>query len=116
MITSATRIAANGASLQADVCVVGTGPAGIALALDLSVLRLESGPIKGDKASLRAQAILNAELAAPDSPCWSAYLVDLVLELGATPVRRIGHRQLDAWLGRGDESCAPVVGKAACMR
>jgi nucleoside-diphosphate-sugar epimerase len=39
-------------------------------------------------------------LAAPDSPRWNAYFVDLSLELNATPVRRIGPRQLllDAWL------------------
>jgi choline dehydrogenase-like flavoprotein len=43
----------NGACLQADVCVIGAGPAGIALALDLSergfsVLMLESGFMKKD--------------------------------------------------------------------
>ena len=39
-------------------------------------------------------------LAAPDSPRWNDYFVDLALALGATPVRRIGKRQLqlDAWL------------------
>ena len=39
-------------------------------------------------------------LAAPDSPRWNEYFVDLALALGATPVRRIGRRQLqlDAWL------------------
>jgi len=43
----------NGACLQADVCVIGAGPAGIALALDLSergfsVLMLESGFMEED--------------------------------------------------------------------
>ncbi|MDQ3061023.1 MAG: NAD(P)-dependent oxidoreductase [Pseudomonadota bacterium] len=33
-------------------------------------------------------------LAAPDSPRWNEYFVDLALQLGATPVRRIGQRQL----------------------
>lgn len=39
-------------------------------------------------------------LAAPDSPRWNNYFVDLALALKATPVRRIGPRQLriDAWL------------------
>jgi nucleoside-diphosphate-sugar epimerase len=40
-------------------------------------------------------------LAAPDSPRWNDYFVDLALELKATPVRRISRRQLqvDSWLG-----------------
>lgn len=33
-------------------------------------------------------------LAAPDSPRWNDYLVDLALAIRATPVRRIGRRQL----------------------
>jgi nucleoside-diphosphate-sugar epimerase len=39
-------------------------------------------------------------LAAPDSPRWNEYFVDLALAIGATPVRRLGPRQLrlDAWL------------------
>jgi nucleoside-diphosphate-sugar epimerase len=39
-------------------------------------------------------------LAAPDSPRWNDYFVDLALALNATPVQRIGLRQLrlDAWL------------------
>lgn len=39
-------------------------------------------------------------LAAPDSPRWNEYFVDLALAIGATPVRRIGPRRLrlDAWL------------------
>jgi nucleoside-diphosphate-sugar epimerase len=39
-------------------------------------------------------------LAAPDSPRWNDFFVDLALALNATPVRRIGSRQLqmDAWL------------------
>lgn len=39
-------------------------------------------------------------LAAPDSPRWNAYFVDMALALQATPVRRIRQRQLqlDAWL------------------
>ncbi|MDQ3061022.1 MAG: GMC family oxidoreductase [Pseudomonadota bacterium] len=53
MIENAERIP-HGACLQADVCVVGAGPAGIALALDLSarglsVLLLEAGQIREDK-------------------------------------------------------------------
>ncbi|MGZ5195888.1 MAG: NAD-dependent epimerase/dehydratase family protein [Ramlibacter sp.] len=40
-------------------------------------------------------------LAAPDSPRWNDYFVDLALTIGATPVRRISQLQLrlDAWLG-----------------
>ena len=40
-------------------------------------------------------------LAAPDSPRWNEYFVDLALAIGATPVRRIPPMQLrmDAWLG-----------------
>ena len=50
MILDADSIS-NGACLQADVCVIGAGPAGIALTLDLSergfsVLMLESGYLK----------------------------------------------------------------------
>lgn len=39
-------------------------------------------------------------LAAPDSPRWNEYFVDLALAIGATPVRRIPPIQLklDAWL------------------
>lgn len=52
MIVNANSIS-NGACLQADVCVIGAGPAGIALALDLSergfsVLLLESGFMEED--------------------------------------------------------------------
>jgi len=47
-------------------------------------------------------------LAAPDSPRWNDYFVDLALAINATPVRRLGRRrlQLDAWL------CGPPL-KAA---
>jgi len=40
-------------------------------------------------------------LAAPDSPRWNRYFVDLALAIGATPVRRIGPLRLkmDAWVG-----------------
>jgi nucleoside-diphosphate-sugar epimerase len=40
-------------------------------------------------------------VAAPDSPRWNEYFVDLALAIGATPVRRISQWQLrmDAWLG-----------------
>jgi nucleoside-diphosphate-sugar epimerase len=40
-------------------------------------------------------------LAAPDSPRWNEYFVDLALAIGATPVRRISPLQLrvDAWVG-----------------
>jgi len=39
-------------------------------------------------------------LAAPDSPRWNDYFVDLALATGATPVSRLSPRQvqLDAWL------------------
>lgn len=40
-------------------------------------------------------------LAAPDSPRWNQYFVDLALAIGATPVHRISGLQLrvDAWVG-----------------
>lgn len=40
-------------------------------------------------------------LAAPDSPRWNQYFVDLALAIGATPVQRIAALQLrmDAWIG-----------------
>jgi nucleoside-diphosphate-sugar epimerase len=40
-------------------------------------------------------------LAAPDSPRWNRYFVDLAVAIGATPVRRIPPLQLkmDAWVG-----------------
>jgi nucleoside-diphosphate-sugar epimerase len=40
-------------------------------------------------------------LAAPDSPRWNDYFVDLALHIKATPVKRIGQRQLqmDSWIG-----------------
>ena len=64
MIESADSIP-NGARLQADVCVVGAGPAGIALALDLSerglsVLLLESGQMKEND---KVQSLYEGELA-----------------------------------------------------
>ena len=57
MIANASTIP-NGSCLQADVCVIGAGPAGIALALDLSergfsVLMLESGFMKEDSKTQR---------------------------------------------------------------
>ena len=64
MIEDANRIE-NDALLQADVCVVGAGPAGIALTLALSeagltVLLLESGQFKEDAAT---QALYQGEVA-----------------------------------------------------
>jgi choline dehydrogenase-like flavoprotein len=55
MIRDANSIP-NGSRLEADVCVVGGGPAGIALALTLSdqghaVLLLESGQLQADAAT-----------------------------------------------------------------
>jgi nucleoside-diphosphate-sugar epimerase len=40
-------------------------------------------------------------LAAPDSPRWNEYFIDLALAIGATPVQRISPLQLrvDAWVG-----------------
>jgi nucleoside-diphosphate-sugar epimerase len=48
-----------------------------------------------------ARQIRTYNLAAPDSPRWNDYFVDLALAIGATPVRRISPMQLrmDAWLG-----------------
>lgn len=46
------------------------------------------------------QDLRTYNLAAPDSPRWNEYFVDLALAIGATPVRRLSARQLklDAWL------------------
>jgi nucleoside-diphosphate-sugar epimerase len=48
-----------------------------------------------------AGQIRTYNLAAPDSPRWNQYFVDLALAIGATPVRRISALQLrvDAWVG-----------------
>ncbi len=64
MITNADSIS-NGACLHADVCVIGAGPAGIALSLDLSergfsVLMLESGFMKEDS---KTQQLYEGEVA-----------------------------------------------------
>jgi nucleoside-diphosphate-sugar epimerase len=47
-----------------------------------------------------AGQIRTYNVAAPDSPRWNEYFVDLALAIGATPVRRIAPLQLraDAWL------------------
>ena len=63
MIANADSIP-NEACLQADVCIIGAGPAGIALALDLSergfsVLMLESGFMKEDN---RTQQLYEGEV------------------------------------------------------
>lgn len=52
-------------------------------------------------------------LAAPDSPRWNEYFVDLALALQATPVRRLTVRQLqlDAWLaGPPLKAAQPLLG------
>lgn len=64
MIADASSIP-NGTRLQADVCVIGAGPAGIALALDLSergfsVLMLESGFMEKDQ---KTQLLYEGEVA-----------------------------------------------------
>lgn len=52
------------------------------------------------RASRPSGQLLTYNLAAPDSPRWNDYFVDLALAIGATPVRRLSRRQLrlDAWL------------------
>ncbi|MDB5929086.1 MAG: dependent oxidoreductase [Polaromonas sp.] len=71
MIAQADSIQ-NGARLQADICIIGAGPAGIALTLDLaergfSVLLLESGFMKEDPAtqSLYAGEVADEHLHSP---------------------------------------------------
>lgn len=64
MITNANTVP-NGACLRADVCVIGAGPAGIALTLDLSargfsVLILESGFVGEDA---KTQSLYEGEVA-----------------------------------------------------
>jgi len=53
-------------------------------------------------------------LAAPDSPRWNEYFVDLALAMGIAPVRRIRRRQLklDAWLAGPPLKIAQVASKA----
>lgn len=50
---------------------------------------------------LASRQIRTYNLAAPDSPRWNQYFIDLALAIGATPVRRISALQLrmDAWVG-----------------
>ena len=50
---------------------------------------------------LAARGFRSFNLAAPDSPRWNDYFVDLALAIHATPVRRVHPMQvrLDAWLG-----------------
>lgn len=50
---------------------------------------------------LPAGQVRSYNLAAPDSPRWNGYFVDLALAIGATPVRRVSALQLrlDAWVG-----------------
>lgn len=52
-------------------------------------------------------------LAAPDSPRWNTYFVDLALALRLTPVRRIRHRQLqlDSWLASPPLKLAQMLSK-----
>lgn len=71
MIANANSIP-NDASLEADVCIIGAGPAGIALALDLSergfsVLVLESGFMEEDSKTqqLYAGEVANEKLHSP---------------------------------------------------
>jgi nucleoside-diphosphate-sugar epimerase len=50
---------------------------------------------------LAARQTRTYNLAAPDSPRWNEYFVDLALAIGATPVQRISTTRLkiDAWVG-----------------
>jgi nucleoside-diphosphate-sugar epimerase len=50
---------------------------------------------------LAARQVRTFNLAAPDSPRWNQYFVDLAIAIGATPVQRIPPLQLrvDAWVG-----------------
>ncbi|HWI82325.1 NAD-dependent epimerase/dehydratase family protein [Ramlibacter sp.] len=52
-------------------------------------------------------------LAAPDSPRWNEYFVDLALAIGATPVRRLSSRQLrlDAMLAGPPLKVAEILAK-----
>ena len=51
------------------------------------------------RSSQKPGDIATFNLAAPDSPRWNAYFVDLALAIGATPVRRLGRQVwLDAQL------------------
>jgi len=61
---------------------------------------------------ITADARMSAfNLSAPDSPRWNEYFVDLALALGATPVKRIGSRQLqlDAFLAGPPLKIAQIV-------
>jgi nucleoside-diphosphate-sugar epimerase len=58
-----------------------------------------------------AQPLRAYNLAAPDSPRWNDYFVDLALAIGATPVRRLSPLQLrlDAWLAGPPLKAAEIV-------
>jgi nucleoside-diphosphate-sugar epimerase len=63
------------------------------------------------RAPQSARSLRTYNLAAPDSPRWNEYFVDLALAIGATPVRRLSQRQLrlDAWLAGPPLKVAELV-------
>ncbi len=71
-------------------------------------------------AALRASAtgLHTYNLAAPDSPRWNEYFVDLALATDATPVRRIATRQLrmDAWLAGPALKAAELTSRRLGLR
>lgn len=69
--------------------------------------------IKALRLPIKTKELPVFNLAAPDSPRWNTYFVDLALALQFTPVRRIRRRQLqlDAWLVGPPLKIAQMVSK-----
>jgi nucleoside-diphosphate-sugar epimerase len=72
-----------------DLGAAGDGWSNLVHVDDVCVATLRSIELQAARGSVHA-----FNLAAPDSPRWNEYFVDLAVEIGATPVRRLSPRQL----------------------